>query len=217
MAFVVSTTGTLSPVVFDDIGGRSLVHPTVSLDLELEFTASELSGSGDLQTALTAGHITAVDANGETISTVSAAASLPTVTKAEAEAGTSTDRRIFTPERINEAILALAGDIRRFPMTVGGELEILTNLGTELVEGLTLVMFSARRGVAGTAGTTTIQLELNGSPVGGAVLSWTNADAAFARKTVVISQATSAGDYVSFRITSVETGSPEDIFAEVRS
>ncbi|MGD9728061.1 MAG: hypothetical protein AB7L09_00135 [Nitrospira sp.] len=106
-------------------------------------------------------------------------------------------------------------------MTLGGELDYpdlpLTNIGTELANiAGTLTTFAARRGVPGSSGTTTIQLEVNGSAIVGATLSWTSADAAFALKTVSISQAVSQNDRVSFRLTAGETGG-EDIFAEART
>lgn len=92
------------------------------------------------------------------------------------------------------------------------------NIGPELVGGVTtFVDFRARRGVPGSSGTTTIQLELNGTPIVGATLSWTPADAAFSLKTVVISVAVVAGDRLSFRLNSREGGSPQDIYAEVNA
>ena len=90
------------------------------------------------------------------------------------------------------------------------------NIGPELVGGsTTLVDFRGRRRVAGVAGTTTIQLEINGAAIGGATLSWTAADGAFSLKSIVIAEIVAAGDRLSFRVTSRETGSPEDIYAEV--
>jgi hypothetical protein len=59
-----------------------------------------------------------------------------------------------------------------------------------------------------------VQLELNGSPIGGATLSWTNGDAAFALKSVAISLLVAVGDRLSFRLTSAEVGG-EDVFVEV--
>lgn len=74
MAFLITTTGTLTPVVFNDLAGRSVPHPTVDLDLETFNTPEEITESDDLQTALTAGHITAKDGNGNTITDVSTVA-----------------------------------------------------------------------------------------------------------------------------------------------
>ncbi len=106
-----------------------------------------------------------------------------------------------------------------YQMGLGGRLSALAslpvvNLGVEIIgTATTLTVLRARRGVAGSAGTTTIQLEVNGSAIGGATLSWTSSDANFDLKSTSISQAVSAGDYVSFRVTSRETGA-EDIYAE---
>jgi len=92
------------------------------------------------------------------------------------------------------------------------------NIGPELIGGsTTLVDFRARRRLPGAAGTTTIQLEINGAAVGGATLSWTPADGAFALKSVVIAVAVIAGDRISFRVNSRESGSPEDIYAEANA
>jgi hypothetical protein len=112
----------------------------------------------------------------------------------------------------------LPATIMLFQMQLGNALDSvslpLTNCGIEIVQtAKTLTSFQARRGTPGTAGTTTIQLELNGAAVGGATLSWTTADAAFALKTVAITVAVVVGDRLSFRLTSAETGA-EDILAE---
>ena len=69
MALEVTTTGTLDPVVINDLGGRSLAHPTVSLDLEDFYASEELKKSVDLYTAIGAGDLTAVDSAGRTITT----------------------------------------------------------------------------------------------------------------------------------------------------
>lgn len=109
MAFVLSTTGTQNPVVFNDIGGRTFAHPTVSFDLETEFSPEEIAESDDIQDAITNGWITVVDANGEPINNVADATSaLPLATQAEAEAASSTDRRAWTPQRVGEAVAANA-------------------------------------------------------------------------------------------------------------
>ena len=94
----------------------------------------------------------------------------------------------------------------------------VTNIGPELTgDSATLIWFRARRGFAGSSGTTTIQLELNGTPVIGATLSWTSIDPNFTLKFVAISVAVVPGDRLSFRLTSREGGSPRDIYAEVNS
>lgn len=108
--------------------------------------------------------------------------------------------------------------VAQYQMCVGGQLVVQNNLGSEIsVRSNTLVQMKGRRGVAGAAGTTTLQLEINGVPQTGATLSWTPSDAAFALKDVTFPSpiAVNSGDRISFRITSVETGAPEDIFAVV--
>jgi hypothetical protein len=93
-----------------------------------------------------------------------------------------------------------------------------TNVGPELTGGpTTYIDFRARRGSAGSAGTTTIQLELNGAAIVGAILNWTSADPNFTLKSVVIALPVIAGDRLSFRITSRESGTPRDIYAEVNA
>ena len=42
MSFLITTTGTASTITFDDLGGRTISHPTVDLDFDLEFTSEEL-------------------------------------------------------------------------------------------------------------------------------------------------------------------------------
>lgn len=67
---LLSTTGTLSPVVIADFGARSFLHPTVNFNLLDEFREDEIQSSVDLQAVLTAGHITLVDDNGNSITDV---------------------------------------------------------------------------------------------------------------------------------------------------
>jgi hypothetical protein len=67
VAFIVTTTGTQSPVIFNDLGGRTLTHPTTSLDLEIEFSSIELSNSDDVQQSIDNGWITAKDESGTPI------------------------------------------------------------------------------------------------------------------------------------------------------
>ena len=95
-----------------------------------------------------------------------------------------------------------------------GTISVLTDLGSNLIPRAgTLTLFQARRGTAGGAGTTTIELEVNGTPTGD-TLSWPNTDANFTLKSVVISQAVTLGDRVSFRVTAAETAA-SDLFAQV--
>lgn len=105
-----------------------------------------------------------------------------------------------------------------FQMVLGGELTVpdlpLVNFGIEISgSSFTMTEFRARRGVSGSSGTTTIQLEINGSPISGAILSWVSSDVNFSEKSVGISESISAGDRISCRLTSAEIGA-EDIFAQ---
>jgi hypothetical protein len=114
--------------------------------------------------------------------------------------------------------ITFSGQGTVYQFEIGQELDTFTlpflNAASEIVSGAkTLTLFSGRRAVPGSAGTTTIQLELNGSPIGGAILSWTPSDLAFALKTVAISVPIVSGDRLSIRLTSAETGG-EDVFAE---
>lgn len=109
--------------------------------------------------------------------------------------------------------------VAAYQMQLGGPLDAATlplpNCGIEIVrESRRLLSMTARRATPGSSGTTTVQLEHNGSAVGGAVLSWTPADGAFALKAVGISILVAAGDRLSFRLTSAEGGA-EDVFVEV--
>lgn len=112
----------------------------------------------------------------------------------------------------------LPATITLYQMQLGSALDSVTlpliNCGIEIVQvAKTLTIFRARRGTPGSSGTTTIQLELNGAAIGGATLSWTTVDGAFALKSVAIVQAIVVGDRISFRLTSSEVGA-EDILAE---
>ena len=49
MAFIMTTTGTQTPVVFNDLGGVSYPHPTSGYDLEGEFAEEEIRKSADIQ------------------------------------------------------------------------------------------------------------------------------------------------------------------------
>lgn len=77
MQLRVSTTGTSATVVINDLGGRTLVHPVVDLNLAVEFNPEELVRSSDLQAALDNGEITAIDADGRPIDIVATAFGVP--------------------------------------------------------------------------------------------------------------------------------------------
>jgi hypothetical protein len=55
-----STTGSLDPVVINDMAGKSFSHPTVDYNLleNLEFTLEEIRDSQDLESLLSLGHVT---------------------------------------------------------------------------------------------------------------------------------------------------------------
>lgn len=67
MGFLVTTTGSASPISFSDLGNRTVTHPTTNLNLELEYSIEELRDSPSLQAAISAGHITITDSSGNPI------------------------------------------------------------------------------------------------------------------------------------------------------
>lgn len=64
MIYKVSTTGAVPEIVLHDLGARTLTHPTVDLDLGLEYTDDELYDSDDLAAAISNGWITLVEKSG---------------------------------------------------------------------------------------------------------------------------------------------------------
>jgi hypothetical protein len=58
MAMLLTTTGAVSPVSINDLGARTFSHPTVDLNLELEYQLHELLASVDLRDQLNLGSIT---------------------------------------------------------------------------------------------------------------------------------------------------------------
>ena len=64
MIFKVSTTGAVQSVPFPDLGLRTLDHPTVELDLGLEYSDDELLSSKDLENAISNGWIVVVESSG---------------------------------------------------------------------------------------------------------------------------------------------------------
>jgi hypothetical protein len=105
-------------------------------------------------------------------------------------------------------------------MAVTGELNNagtlpVVRLGSEVAgKALVLTSFRGRRDVAGLSGTTTIQLEVNGIVVPGAILSWLSTDSDLTLKTALISESIVPGDLISFRLISRELNA-SNIFAEV--
>ncbi len=68
-----TTTGTLNPVVIDDMAGLSFSHPTVDYNLLDDVTADEIQSSADLQLAVSSGWIVLRDDLGDVILDVKAA------------------------------------------------------------------------------------------------------------------------------------------------
>lgn len=64
MIYKINTTGTVSEVVLHDMGARTITHPTVNLDLGLEYTDDELIDSNDLVDAITNGWLTITEKSG---------------------------------------------------------------------------------------------------------------------------------------------------------
>ena len=71
MNFLITTTGTPATVTFEDLGGRSFVHPVTNFDLTTEFRIEDLSTSGSVQSAIAGGEITATDGDGNSITNIS--------------------------------------------------------------------------------------------------------------------------------------------------
>lgn len=69
MAILMSTTGTSSPVNFDDLGSPDYTHPVTDLDIEPDFPGPDLANSGDFLAALDSGYITVKDNQGTVLTT----------------------------------------------------------------------------------------------------------------------------------------------------
>jgi hypothetical protein len=100
---------------------------------------------------------------------------------------------------------------------LSGETLPLSDLGIETIyDSRTLTELRAIRRVAGSSGTTTVELELDGVATGDS-LSWSGGvDADDTEKTATISLAVTAGQRLTFRVTSVEAGDPADVIVRVR-
>jgi hypothetical protein len=61
MSVLLSTTGIVSTVTINDLGGVLFTHPVSSYDLTIEWTYEELQDSIDLGTALDAGYISLIN------------------------------------------------------------------------------------------------------------------------------------------------------------
>ncbi|MDB4726412.1 hypothetical protein OAF54_03155 [bacterium] len=104
-----------------------------------------------------------------------------------------------------------------FDLAIGGCLAAadlpLSGAGAEVVDtAATIIKFQGRRGTPETSGTTTVQLELNGTLVGSA-LSWTSADAANALKSANVNIPIVVGDLLTLRLTSAGVDAA-DIYTE---
>lgn len=114
-------------------------------------------------------------------------------------------------------------DVTFVTMSIDGNLNWLGVLpasqeGPEAVAyTTTFTEFRARRGIPGSSGTTTIQLEVNGIAQTGATLSWTFSDGAFLLKQTSIGVLVVAGDIISLKVLEIEGGNPADILAEVNT
>ena len=65
----ISTTGLISPVIFDDLGKRTFSHPTTDYEITQEYTFEELFDSNDIKSNLDSGNITFKDVFGNSILT----------------------------------------------------------------------------------------------------------------------------------------------------
>ena len=116
-------------------------------------------------------------------------------------------------------MLATSWNIRKaiqYQMQLSGKIfSSVTDIGIEIVGKSThFTTFRGMRATPGSAGTTTIQLEIDGAAITGATLSWASTDPAYELKEVSISQTIEAGQRISFRTTSAETNA-RDIYTEI--
>jgi len=124
-------------------------------------------------------------------------------------------------QNLIDSFLNATDSITTLFLTIGGSLRSagtlpVSNLGSDLsMVNKTFTRMRGRRAIAGTSGTTTVQLETDGTPVVGATLSWTSADTAFTLKTATISVVTVPGTRLSLRLTAREDGNPQDVYVEV--
>lgn len=104
MNFLITTTGTPATVTFEDLGGRSFVHPVTNFDLTTEFRIEDLSTSGSVQSAIAGGEITATDGDGNSITNISQLQAIQGAytngtSAAVPEITTDTTREAFTVRR----------------------------------------------------------------------------------------------------------------------
>jgi len=73
LGIFLTTTGTLNPVVIEDMGALTFPHPTVDYNLLNDVTEDEIQSSSDLQKLIDDGHIILKDDQGDVITEVQAA------------------------------------------------------------------------------------------------------------------------------------------------
>ncbi len=199
MATLVLKNTTVSAITITDASGVLIPASPGSDTYTDNHLLQQLASSAVLQSLVNAGSI--VVNNG--VSDLTIPVALQYIAQLQTQSGFDT----------------LPNTITLYQMQVGSALSAvalpLSGCGIEIVQvAKTLTLFQARRGTPGTSGTTTVQLEVNGVAVGGATLSWTPADGAFALKSVAINQAVSVGDRLSMLLSSAEAGG-QDVLAEV--
>jgi len=137
-----TTTGTQSPVVIDDLGARSFTHPVTNFDLLAEFTEDEVQYSADLQALLTAAHITLTDENAVAITTVQ-----------DASPHTHLAENLIDPLTLQETLFLKARNETGLPIAKG---KLVAATGFSVPEGRILVSLadkddSAKRPAVGVA------------------------------------------------------------------
>ena len=73
LGIFLTTTGTLNPVVIEDMGGRTFPHPTTDYNLLDDVSEDEIQKSADLQQLINDGHVILKDDLGNIITDVQAA------------------------------------------------------------------------------------------------------------------------------------------------
>jgi len=68
MELLLTTTGTQSPVIINDLGNRSFTHPTTNYNLLNDYSIITLMNSFDLRGAVTSGYITLATENANAVS-----------------------------------------------------------------------------------------------------------------------------------------------------
>jgi len=123
--FLVTTSGTQTPVVLDDLGARSIPHPVSNLDLLLEFSMEELRRSADVQNAISAGYITVVDENAQPITNVAAQQAGVTQETFDTHVDDTGNPHSVTPTQIGAAVVTSTApvNVTRAAASVGSSSE----------------------------------------------------------------------------------------------